>query len=65
MQKTTNGGTLETRPARPGCAGDLVCEAERYLALVDVFRAEGYEPRWRQQTLAHPSAHPSLERNTK
>jgi hypothetical protein len=38
---------MSGRPVHPGCAGDLVCEAERYLALVDDFRAEGCEPRWR------------------
>jgi hypothetical protein len=65
MQKTTNGGTLAIGPARPGCAGDIVCEAERYLALVDVFRAEGCEPRWRSQTAALRAARPSTERSKK
>lgn len=37
------------RITRPSCAGNIVCEAERYLALVDVFRAEGCEPRWRAE----------------
>ncbi|MEP6910950.1 MAG: hypothetical protein ABI896_11035 [Actinomycetota bacterium] len=37
------------RVTGPSCAGNVVCEAERYLALVDVFRAEGCEPRWRAE----------------
>jgi hypothetical protein len=65
MQKATNGGTLAIGAARPGCADDLACEAERYLALVDVFRAEGCEPRWRQQTGVPPTARPSTERSKK
>jgi hypothetical protein len=28
----------------------LAEEAQRYLAAVEVFRAEGYEPRWRPET---------------
>jgi hypothetical protein len=65
MQKTTDGGTLGIGPARPGCAGDLICEAERYLALIDEFRAEGCEPRWRSQAAALPTARPSTERSKK
>lgn len=65
MQKATDGGMLVIGPARPGCSGDIVCEAERYLALVDVFRAEGCEPRWRQQTVVLPTARPSTERSKK
>jgi hypothetical protein len=30
----------------------LIDEAERYLAAVDAFRAEGYEPRWRPEASA-------------
>jgi hypothetical protein len=62
MQKATDRGTLATGLVRPGCGGDVACEAERYLALVDVFRAEGYEPRWRSQAAALPQARPSMER---
>jgi len=54
MQKGTHGGTLAIGPARPRCAGDLVCEAERYLALVDDFRAEGCEPCWRLEPTVVP-----------
>ena len=28
-------------------SADLIAEAQCYLALVDLFRAEGCEPRWR------------------
>ena len=35
-------------------AADLVSEAERYLAAVAVFRAEGCEPRWRLEPSARP-----------
>jgi hypothetical protein len=28
----------------------LALEAQRYLAVVDAFRAEGYEPDWRPET---------------
>lgn len=28
----------------------LAEEAQRYLAVVEVFRAEGYEPHWRAET---------------
>jgi hypothetical protein len=28
----------------------LAEEAQRYLAVVEVFRAEGYEPHWRPET---------------
>jgi hypothetical protein len=65
MQKATDGGTMVIGPGRPGCAGDIVCEAERYLALVDVFRAEGCEPRWRSQAAALATARPSMERSKK
>jgi len=30
-------------------SADLAKEAERYLALVELFRAEGYEPQWRRE----------------
>ena len=63
MQKATDRGTLATGLIRPGCGGDVACEAERYLALVDVFRAEGCEPRWRSQAAALPRARPSMERS--
>jgi hypothetical protein len=33
---------------------DLVTEAERYLAAVAVFRAEGREPDWRLEATARP-----------
>lgn len=65
MQKATEAGTLALGPARPGCADDIVCEAERYLALVDVFRAEGCEPRWRSQAAALATARPAMERSKK
>jgi hypothetical protein len=32
----------------------LAEEAQRYLAVVDAFRAEGCEPEWRRETLAEP-----------
>jgi hypothetical protein len=32
----------------------LVTEAERYLAAVAVFRAEGCEPHWRQEPSVQP-----------
>jgi hypothetical protein len=35
-------------------AADLVTEAERYLAAVAVFRAEGCEPDWRLEVSARP-----------
>jgi hypothetical protein len=35
-------------------AADLVTEAERYLAAVAVFRAEGREPHWRLEGSARP-----------
>jgi hypothetical protein len=28
----------------------LADEAQRYLAVVELFRAEGYEPHWRRET---------------
>jgi hypothetical protein len=31
-------------------ASTLALEAQRYLAAVDAFRAEGYEPDWRPET---------------
>ena len=65
MQKATDGGTLVVGAAKPGCAGGIVREAERYLALVDVFRAEGCEPRWRSQAAALATARPSMERSKK
>ena len=34
-----------TEPGRP----DLVAEAERYLAAVELFRREGCEPDWRRE----------------
>jgi hypothetical protein len=37
----------QTRPA------DLATEAERYLAAVTVFRAEGCEPQWRPEPGHH------------
>ncbi len=33
---------------------DLVSKAERYLAAVAVFRAEGYEPCWQVEQSARP-----------
>jgi hypothetical protein len=65
MQKATDRGTPATGLVRPGCGGDVACEAERYLALVEVFRAEGYEPRWRSQAAALPTARRSMERSEK
>jgi hypothetical protein len=35
-------------------AADLVTEAERYLAVVAVFRAEGCEPDWQLELDARP-----------
>jgi hypothetical protein len=37
---------------------DLIAEIRRYLAVVDLFRAEGREPRWS----AEPAVGPGLER---
>ena len=34
-----------TKPGRT----DLVAEAERYLAAVEIFRSEGCEPDWRRE----------------
>ena len=65
MQKATDRATLAIGLVRPGCEGDIACEAERYLALVDTFRAEGYEPRWRSQAAALPRARPSTGRSKK
>jgi hypothetical protein len=35
----------------------LAEEAQRYLAVVDAFRAEGCEPEWRPETLVEPVVH--------
>jgi len=48
------------RPHRPIAAGswiepkrtDLIAEVERYLATVELFRAEGCEPHWRREPRA-------------
>ena len=46
-------------PAHFSCGGDLACEAEHYLALVDDVRAEGCEPRWRlERTVVLRAARP-------
>lgn len=38
-------------------------EAQRYLAVVEVFRAEGCEPHWRpEQTPSPPATQPVAER---
>jgi len=59
MQKAKHGGTMAIGPVWPSCAGDLACEAERYLALIDDFRAEGCEPRWRlERTVVLRAARP-------
>ena len=44
-----NGKKKRTRRSSSGEHVDvdaLIAEIERYLAVVDVFRAEGREPRW-------------------
>jgi hypothetical protein len=38
-------------------------EAQRYLAVVDVFRAEGYEPTWRPESAPAPIKRPADARD--
>jgi hypothetical protein len=47
MSAEEQGGLMES-PAN--AANTLALEAQRYLAAVDAFRAEGYEPDWRPET---------------
>jgi hypothetical protein len=47
MSAEEQSGLMES----PGnAANTLALEAQRYLAAVDAFRAEGYEPDWRPET---------------
>jgi hypothetical protein len=37
---------------------DVAAEAERYLAAIAIFRAEGREPRWRPEPASRPRRQP-------
>ena len=44
---------MDARPVEgldPSVGGTLAEEAARYLAVVDIFRREGCEPRWRAES---------------
>ncbi len=43
--------------------GRLASEVERYLAAVEAFREDGYEPRWAPEWIAASAAAPSLSRS--
>jgi hypothetical protein len=47
MSAEEQGGLMESPE---NAANTLALEAQRYLAAVDAFRAEGYEPNWRPET---------------
>jgi hypothetical protein len=45
----------------------LAEEAQRYLAIVEIFRREGYEPHWQPETTEQPQSNTTpmpLERST-
>jgi len=41
----------------------LAEEAQRYLRVVEVFRAEGHEPRWRPEWVEPPVVRPLRDRH--
>jgi hypothetical protein len=50
---------MRAEPSFDTDAGALIAEVRRYLAAVEVFRAEGVEPRWEPE---HELAAPALRR---
>jgi hypothetical protein len=47
-------GVCELVSAPPAAGDRLLREIDRYLAAVECFRAEGYEPQWRLEAVSAP-----------